>query len=59
VLVVDQLVPQRLLGVSGPLAQLLLVATHMQVRVVGAPIGQPMDQPRVAVECEDNLVCPW
>jgi hypothetical protein len=33
---------------------LLLVAAHVQVAVVGAPVGQPVDQPRVAVVGEDD-----
>ena len=33
---------------------LLLVAAHVQVLVVGAAIGQAVDQPRVAVEREDD-----
>ena len=33
---------------------LLLVAAHVQVRVVRPPVGQPVDQPRVAVEGEDD-----
>src|SRR4029450_603472 len=33
---------------------LLLVAAHVQVLVIGAPVGQPMDQPRISVEVEDN-----
>ena len=33
---------------------LLLVAAHVQVVVVGAPVGEPVDQPRVAVVGEDD-----
>jgi hypothetical protein len=33
---------------------LLLVAAHVEVVVVGAPVGQPVDQPRVAVVGEDH-----
>ena len=33
---------------------LLLVAAHVQVVVVRAPVGQPVDQPRVAVVGEDH-----
>ena len=33
---------------------LLLVAAHVQVRVVAAPVGEPVDQPRVAVVGEDD-----
>ena len=36
---------------------LLLVAAHMQVRVVGAAVGEPVDQPRIAVVgADDGLV---
>src|SRR5271169_3713305 len=31
-----------------------LVAAHVQVLVVGAPVGQPVDQPRVSVKIEDD-----
>ena len=33
---------------------LLLVAAHVEVVVVGAPVGEPVDQPRVAVVGEDH-----
>ena len=33
---------------------LLLVAAHVEVVVVGAAVGQPVDQPRVAVVGEDD-----
>ena len=33
---------------------LLLVAAHVQVGVVRAPVGEPVDQPRVAVVGEDD-----
>src|SRR5262249_30207645 len=33
---------------------LLLVAAHVEVRVVRAPVGEPVDQPGVAVEVEDD-----
>ena len=33
---------------------LLLVAAHVEVAVVGAPVGEPVDQPRVAVVGEDH-----
>ena len=33
---------------------LLLVAAHMQVVVIGAAIGQPMNQPRIGMEVEDD-----
>ena len=33
---------------------LLLVAAHMQVVVIGAAIGQPVNQPRRGVEVEDD-----
>ena len=33
---------------------LFLIAAHVQVLVVGVPIGQPVNQPRVAVEIEDD-----
>src|SRR5262245_31607482 len=37
---------------------LLFVAAHVQVLVIGAPVGQSMDQPGIAVEVEDDrLVC--
>ena len=32
---------------------LLLVASHVQIAVVRSPVGQPVDQPWVAVEVED------
>jgi hypothetical protein len=32
----------------------LLVSAHMQVLVIGAPIGQSVDQPWIAVEGENN-----
>ena len=83
-LVIDQLVVDRLLEVRGPGAELrqpvdhvftqveavqvvhhdhverrrrrafFLVAAHVQVLVIRAPVGQAMDQPRVAVESEDD-----
>ena len=31
-----------------------LVAAHVHVVVIGAPVGQPVDQPRIAVEGEDH-----
>ena len=31
-----------------------LVAAHVQVLVIGTPIGQAMDQPGIAVEVEDD-----
>src|SRR5579871_5490501 len=31
-----------------------LVAAHMQVLVVSAPVGQSMDQPRISMEIEDD-----
>ena len=33
---------------------LLLVAAHMQVPVVRAPVSKAMDQPRIAVEVEND-----
>ena len=33
---------------------LFLVAAHVQVRVVGAAVGEPVDQPRIAVVGEDD-----
>jgi hypothetical protein len=33
---------------------LLLVAAHVQVGMVGAAVGEPVDQPRVAVVGEDD-----
>ena len=33
---------------------LFLVAADVEVRVVGAPVGQPVNQPRVAVVGEDD-----
>src|SRR6476620_3606959 len=33
---------------------LFLVATHMDVVMARTPVGQPMDQPRIAVESEDD-----
>ena len=33
---------------------LLFVAAHVQVRMVGAAVGQPVDQPRIAVVGEDD-----
>ena len=39
-------------GVRG--GAFLLVAAHMNVVVAGAPVGQAVDQPRVAVEREDD-----
>src|SRR2546429_3112058 len=32
----------------------LLVTAHVEVVVIGPPVGQPVDQPRVAVEGEDH-----
>ena len=32
----------------------LLVAAHVQIGVPGPAIGQPVDQPRIAVEGEDD-----
>ena len=34
---------------------LFLVAAHVQV-AVGAPVGQSVDQPRVAVEAKDDVL---
>jgi len=31
-----------------------LVAAHVQVLVIGPPVGEPVDQPRIAVESEDD-----
>ena len=31
-----------------------LVSAHVQVGVIGTPIGQPVDQPGISVEGEDN-----
>src|SRR6266581_3530400 len=33
---------------------LLFVAAYVQVLVIGAPVGQPMDQPGIPVEVEDD-----
>src|SRR5690606_9184601 len=33
---------------------LLLVAAHVQIVVIGAPVGEAVDQPGVAVEGEDH-----
>ena len=33
---------------------LFLVAAHMNVVVAGPPIGQAMDEPRIAVKSEDD-----
>ena len=38
---------------------LLLVAAHVEVVVVGAPVGEAVDQPRVAVVGEDRPACRW
>ena len=35
-------------------ATFLFVAPHMQIRVVGATIGQPVDQPGIAVVGKDD-----
>ena len=32
----------------------LLVAANVQVLVIGAPVSQPVDQPGIAVEVEDD-----
>ena len=32
----------------------LLVAAHVEIRVIGAPIGELVNQPRIAVEVEDD-----
>src|SRR4029450_12247635 len=83
-LMLDELVADRLLGVSGPRSELrhavdhvayqveaieiiqhahverrrggalFLVATHMDVIVTGAPVGQSVNQPRVAMEGKDD-----
>ena len=83
-LVVDELVADRLLGVGGPRPELrhavdhvahqveaieivqhahverrrggalFLVAAHMDVVVARAPVGQPVNEPRVAMEGEDD-----
>jgi hypothetical protein len=37
---------------------LLLVAAHVQVPMTGSPVGQAVDQPRVAVEREDDRTSP-
>ena len=36
----------------------LLVAAHMQVLVIGAPVGQAMNQPRIAVVGENDGLVP-
>src|SRR5689334_23399158 len=33
---------------------LFLVSSDMQIFVVGSPVGQPVDQPGISVECEDD-----
>ena len=37
---------------------LLFVATHMQIMMVGAPVGQPVNQPRIAMEGENDRLVP-
>src|SRR5580700_1341600 len=32
----------------------LLVATYMQIIVIGAPVGQPMNEPWISMEVEDD-----
>src|SRR5208337_3881537 len=83
-LVVDELIPDRLLGVGGPRSELrhaidhvahkveaieivqdahvewcrrgalFLIAAHMDVVVVRAPVRQQVNQPRVAMESKDD-----
>jgi hypothetical protein len=83
-LMIDQGIPDRLLGVGRARAQLrqpidhvshevesiqivehahvewrsrgpfFLVAAHVQIVVIGAPVGQAMDEPGVAVKREDD-----
>ena len=38
---------------------LLLVATHMEVVVIRAPISQLVDQRRIGVEVEDDRLVSW
>ena len=33
-----------------------LVAAHMDVVVIGAAVGQPVDQPRIGVERENDVL---
>src|SRR5262249_31991971 len=37
---------------------LLFVAAHVHVSVIGTAVGQPMDQPRIAVGVEDDRLVP-
>ena len=40
-------------------AAFFLVAAHVEVLVVGAAVGQAVDQPGVAVEVEDDRLVQW